>query len=64
VGLAVDLVTLGKTLTEDEGIRQGRPSGCDVDWTTSSEVERREVEKPAVGLELNPHQHLVCCGMK
>jgi hypothetical protein len=50
VGLAMDLVALGKTLTEDESIGESRPSRCDVDRATSSEVERRKVEKPSIGL--------------
>jgi hypothetical protein len=39
VCFAVDFITLGKTLAEDESIRESRPSGSDVDRATSSEVE-------------------------
>jgi hypothetical protein len=51
VGLSVDLVTLGQTLAEDEGIRKCRPSGRDVDRTAASKIERRKIEEPAVRLK-------------
>jgi len=50
MGFAMDLVALGKTLAEDESIGESRPSRCDVDRATSSEVERRKVEKPSISL--------------
>lgn len=46
--LAVLLLAVMPALAEDECVREGSPSGGDVDWTTSSKVERREVVEPAV----------------
>lgn len=50
VGFSVDLVALVETLAEDKGVGERRPSGCDVDGTTSGEVKGRKVEQPTVSV--------------
>ena len=44
MGFSVDLVTLVQALAKDHGVSKGGPAGCDVDGTTTSKVERGEVE--------------------
>jgi len=50
VGFSVNLVALVETLAEDKGVGERRPSGCDVDGTTSGEVKGRKVEQPTVSV--------------
>jgi hypothetical protein len=51
VGFAVDLVTLGQTLAENECICESRPSTGNVHRTAASKIQRWKIEQPSIGLQ-------------
>lgn len=50
VGLAVRLLAVVLSLSENHGVGESSPAGGDMHRSSTSEIERRKVEEPAIGI--------------